>query len=137
MGGAAERALADGTLPGHRRNGPDHRPCGRDAASRPAHTTPAKCHLEVASAILFCLENGATEAAVILSRAKCLAIVVMSPRLLEVECRTPRQMRLANALCRFREMAEEVGEGAGADAGDPGLRHPMDVPYPPAAPPAS
>jgi uncharacterized protein len=39
------------------------------------------------------------------SRAKCLAIVVMSPRLLEVECRTPRQMQLANALCRFREMA--------------------------------
>ena len=39
------------------------------------------------------------------SRAKCLAIVVMSPRLLEVECRSPRQMRLANALCRFREMA--------------------------------
>ena len=39
------------------------------------------------------------------SRAKCLAIVVMSPRLLEVECRTPRQMRLANALCRFRELA--------------------------------
>ena len=39
------------------------------------------------------------------SRAKCLAIVVMSPRLVEVECRTPRQMRLANALCRFRELA--------------------------------
>jgi uncharacterized protein len=33
----------------------------------------------------------------------------MSPMLLEVECRTPRQMRLANALCRFREMAVPLG----------------------------
>ena len=39
------------------------------------------------------------------SRAKCAAIVVASPRLLQPECRTPRQMRLANALCRFVEMA--------------------------------
>ena len=39
------------------------------------------------------------------SRARCAAIVVLSPRLLEPECRTPRQMRLANALCRYREMA--------------------------------
>jgi uncharacterized protein len=40
------------------------------------------------------------------SRAKCAAIVVASPRLMEPECRKPEQMRLANALCRFREMAE-------------------------------
>jgi len=39
------------------------------------------------------------------SRAKCLAILVASPRLFEPECRTPRQMKLANALCRYREMA--------------------------------
>lgn len=39
------------------------------------------------------------------SRAKCAAIVVASPALLEPECRTPAQMRLANALCRFVEMA--------------------------------
>lgn len=39
------------------------------------------------------------------SRAKCLAILVASPRLFEAECRNPRQMKLANALCRFREMA--------------------------------
>jgi uncharacterized protein len=39
------------------------------------------------------------------SRAKCLAILVASPKLLAVECRSPRQMQLANALCRFREMA--------------------------------
>jgi uncharacterized protein len=39
------------------------------------------------------------------SRAKCAAIVVASPRLMEPECRNPGQMRLANALCRFRELA--------------------------------
>ena len=39
------------------------------------------------------------------SRARCAAILVMSPRLFEPECKTPRQMKLANALCRLREMA--------------------------------
>jgi predicted RecB family nuclease len=39
------------------------------------------------------------------SRARCLAILVASPRLFEPDCRTPRQMTLANALCRFREFA--------------------------------
>ena len=41
------------------------------------------------------------------SRAKCAAIVVASPHLLQPECRTPRQMRLANALCRLVEMARK------------------------------
>ena len=40
------------------------------------------------------------------SRARCAAIVVASPRLFEPECRTPRQMKLANALCRYRELAQ-------------------------------
>jgi hypothetical protein len=35
----------------------------------------------------------------------CLAYLVASPRLLEVNCRTIPQMRLANALCRFVERA--------------------------------
>jgi uncharacterized protein len=39
------------------------------------------------------------------SRARCLSILVASPRLFEPECRTPRQMKLANALCRYRELA--------------------------------
>ena len=42
------------------------------------------------------------------SRAKCVSILVASPRLFEPECRTPRQMQLANALCRYREMATTV-----------------------------
>ncbi len=39
------------------------------------------------------------------SRARCAAVVVASPALLRVRARTPEQMRLANALCRFVEMA--------------------------------
>ena len=39
------------------------------------------------------------------SRARCLAVVVASPALVRVRARTPRQMRLANALCRFIELA--------------------------------
>ena len=35
------------------------------------------------------------------SRAQAVVIVVGSPRLLEPECRSPRQMQLANALCRY------------------------------------
>jgi predicted RecB family nuclease len=42
---------------------------------------------------------------VAISRARCLAYLVCSPRLLEVECRTIEQMRLANALCQFVELA--------------------------------
>jgi uncharacterized protein len=43
---------------------------------------------------------------VAISRARCLAYLVASPRLLEINCRTVEQMRLANALCRFVEAAE-------------------------------
>jgi hypothetical protein len=42
------------------------------------------------------------------SRAQALVIVVGSPRLMEPECRSPRQMQLANALCRYAEMADVV-----------------------------
>jgi len=40
------------------------------------------------------------------SRARALVILVSSPRLLEPECRSPRQMQLANALCRYVELAQ-------------------------------
>ncbi|HMI99532.1 MAG TPA: TM0106 family RecB-like putative nuclease [Gaiellaceae bacterium] len=42
---------------------------------------------------------------VAVSRAKCLAYVVASPKLLEVGCRSIEQMRMANALCLFVEGA--------------------------------
>jgi uncharacterized protein len=54
------------------------------------------------------------------SRARCAAIVVASPHLFEPQCRSPRQMQLANALCRLREMGRVLrfpfatpGAGAG------------------------
>jgi len=43
---------------------------------------------------------------VAVSRAQCLAVIVASPSLFELSCKTPQQMRLANAFCRFLEMAE-------------------------------
>jgi predicted RecB family nuclease len=39
------------------------------------------------------------------SRGRCLAVIIGSPELLKVRVHTPYQMRLANALCRFVEMA--------------------------------
>jgi uncharacterized protein len=42
------------------------------------------------------------------SRARCACILVASRRLLEPECTIPDQMRWANGLCRYREMAEVV-----------------------------
>ncbi|HUF06856.1 MAG TPA: TM0106 family RecB-like putative nuclease [Candidatus Binatia bacterium] len=42
---------------------------------------------------------------VAVSRARAVAIVIASPRLLEANCRTPEQMRLVNALCQLVEHA--------------------------------
>ena len=42
------------------------------------------------------------------SRAMCLCVLVGSPLLFEPECRTPEQMRMANAYCRFLEIAKVV-----------------------------
>ena len=42
---------------------------------------------------------------VAISRARALAILVASPELLRVHCRTPEQMKKANALCAYLEMA--------------------------------
>jgi uncharacterized protein len=42
------------------------------------------------------------------SRAMSAVIVVGNPRLFEPECRSPRQMQLASALCAYLEMATPV-----------------------------
>jgi len=39
------------------------------------------------------------------SRAQCVTVLVASPALFEVQCKTPRQMELANAFCRYLEIA--------------------------------
>jgi superfamily I DNA and/or RNA helicase len=43
------------------------------------------------------------------SRARCAVFIVASPRLFEPECQTPRQMQLANAMCRYNELARRPG----------------------------
>lgn len=45
---------------------------------------------------------------VAISRAKCVAVLVASPKVFEAECRTPRQMQLANAFCRYLERGSEI-----------------------------
>jgi predicted RecB family nuclease len=45
---------------------------------------------------------------VAVSRAKALCVVVGSPSLLAVRCRTVEQMRLANVLCRYVELADRA-----------------------------
>nr|WP_245272602.1 AAA domain-containing protein [Rhizobium favelukesii] len=45
---------------------------------------------------------------VAISRAKCLAILVASPAIFDVDCKTPRQMQLANSFCRHLELASTV-----------------------------
>jgi uncharacterized protein len=47
---------------------------------------------------------------VAVSRAQGIAIIVASPALFRVRCKSPEQMRLANALCLFDEMAT-LGRG--------------------------
>jgi uncharacterized protein len=50
---------------------------------------------------------------VAVSRARAISIVVGSPRLLQPRCGRPEQMRLANALCLYKETADEQGAQAG------------------------
>jgi len=45
------------------------------------------------------------------SRAKCVSILIGSPQIFEAECRTPRQIDLANAFCRYLEMAKQISVG--------------------------
>jgi hypothetical protein len=42
------------------------------------------------------------------SRAKCVCVLVASPSVFEADCRTPDQMRMANAYCRYSELAESI-----------------------------
>ena len=49
---------------------------------------------------------------VAISRARCVALLVASPTLLEAGCRTPEQMRMVDAMCRFVEVAAvEAADG--------------------------
>ena len=45
---------------------------------------------------------------VAISRAQCVAVIVASPALFQVQCKTPRHIMLANAFCRYLEMATAI-----------------------------
>jgi predicted RecB family nuclease len=45
---------------------------------------------------------------VAVSRARCVAIIVASSGLFRVECKTPRHIELANAFCRYLEIAQLI-----------------------------
>jgi len=49
---------------------------------------------------------------VAVSRARCLAVVVASPHLLEVDCKTPEQMALVNTLCWIKDFSENNDKGS-------------------------
>jgi predicted RecB family nuclease len=49
---------------------------------------------------------------VAISRAKCLAIVVASPRLFEATCSTVEQLRLVNTLCFVKAYADGLAAGS-------------------------
>jgi uncharacterized protein len=55
---------------------------------------------------------------VAVSRARALVVLVCCPDLLRVRCRTPREMRLANALCRLAELAGSSSPGDTTDDGE-------------------
>ncbi|HEY3523449.1 MAG TPA: TM0106 family RecB-like putative nuclease [Candidatus Limnocylindrales bacterium] len=99
--GALERRL--GREPA-RRVGTVDKFQGREGAVA-IYTMSASSAEEAPRGIEFLYERNRLNVAV--SRARALAIVVASPELLRVACRTPEQMRRVNALCRFVEFAEE------------------------------
>ena len=43
---------------------------------------------------------------VAISRSRAVSVLVCSPRLLDLRCKTPQQMTLANLLCSFVERAK-------------------------------
>ena len=45
---------------------------------------------------------------VAISRAQCIAVLVASPALFEMECKSPEQIALANAFCSFLERAQAL-----------------------------
>lgn len=59
---------------------------------------------------------------VALSRARCVSVVVGNPALFRVQCKTPRQMELANAFCRLLEIAAVDGAPIGARKSTPSTR---------------
>jgi uncharacterized protein len=49
------------------------------------------------------------------SRARCAVILVASPELFDVACRTPAQAALADGFCRYLELARPIPAPVGGD----------------------
>jgi len=45
---------------------------------------------------------------VAVSRARCFAVVLASPKLLDVQCKTPELMRALNAFCQLLEASRGI-----------------------------
>ena len=101
--------------------------------------TPGPCYKRETAVVIFSLATSSTDDLprsveflyslnrlnVAVSRARALVVLVCCPDLLRVRCRSPREMRLANALCRLTELARVTGDsGDSREAGG----------YPPAVP---
>jgi len=84
------------------------RPCRRQGQERPiviySLTTSSQAEAPRGMEFLYSLNrlNVAT------SRARCLCVLVASPGVFDIDCRTPRQMQLANAFCRYLELARPL-----------------------------
>jgi hypothetical protein len=63
------------------------------------------------------------------SRARAACVLVGSPLLFEPECQTPRQMQLANAGCRYLELARELDLATSRDS-RPAVERPSPRPAP-------
>ena len=74
--------------------------CADRILEKETDQTPLSVFLRVEQLVSYCRNNRLNVA---MSRAKALAVLVCSPRLLETRCRTVEQMRLVNGLCRLEE----------------------------------
>jgi uncharacterized protein len=68
------------------------------------YSTATSCHADAPRGMEFLYSLNRLNVAT--SRAKCVSILVGSQQIFEAECRTPRQIQLANAFCRYLEMAK-------------------------------
>ena len=101
----AQVAQLQNALPAGSRIGTVDKFQGQEAA-HVIYSTTSSCAEDAPRGMTFLFSPNRLNVAT--SRAKCLAILVGSPALFQPDCTTPDQMRVANAFCRFLELAETV-----------------------------
>jgi uncharacterized protein len=70
------------------------------------YSTTTSSYLDAPHGIEFLYSSNRLNVAT--SRARAICVLVGSPAVFEAECRTPRQMQLLNAFCRYLEMATSI-----------------------------